>query len=141
MSQLLEGQEIALDILNDVPGAWDRFHDAYSERLLARAMKMLAACPSLRQRHQAADIVQDFITVKVLRRPQVMFQPVANGQQPLWPRLCRSLVNHASTMLRPINKGIHEVEIDQPSQLGQVIREAGLSDRSVIMARGRSTRY
>src|SRR5262249_51399517 len=104
MSEPLEGQEIARDILDGVPGAWDRFHEAYGERLLARAIKLLAACPPLRQRHQAADLVQDFLIVKVLRRPQVMFQPVADGLQPLWPRLCRSLVNHANTLLRPINR-------------------------------------
>jgi hypothetical protein len=135
MSQLLEGQEIALDILNGLPGAWDRFHEAYGERLLARAIKLLSACPTLRQRHQAADLVQDFITVKVLRRPQVMFRPVASGLQPLWPRLCRSMVNHATTMLRPINKGLREVGIEQPAQLSDVAREPGLSDRSVIVER------
>jgi DNA-directed RNA polymerase specialized sigma24 family protein len=135
MIQPLEGQQIALDILNDQPGAWERFQEAYGQRLLARALRMLAACPPLRLRHQANDLVQDFLAVKVLRRSEVMFRPVADGQQPLWPRLCRSLVNHANTLLRPLNKGIHEVGIDQPSDLSEANRPPGVSDRRVIVQR------
>lgn len=135
MSQLLEGQQIALDILTGVANAWERFHEAYGPRLLARALRILVAWPMLRQRHQAGDLVQDFLFVKVVSRPEVMFRPVASGEQPLWPRLCRSLVNHASTLLRPINRGGQEIGIDQPSQLGDVDRQPGLSDRSVIVER------
>ena len=97
MGQHVEGQQIALDILDARPGAWDRLLEAYGERLLARAQKLIAACPALRQNLQAIDLVQDFLTVKVLHRPQVMFRPVANGQQPLWPRLCCSLTQRRPT--------------------------------------------
>lgn len=135
MCQFVEGQQIAADILNQLPKAWDRFYEAYGNRLRIRAAKLLADRPSLGQHIQEGDLVQDFLLAKVLHNPEVMFRTVALGERPLWPRLCSSLVHHGETLIRKLSRGLHIVLLEAPSQLVKPPCRETPMDRSVIIER------
>jgi DNA-directed RNA polymerase specialized sigma24 family protein len=97
-----EGQQIALDILREENDAWERFQQAYSARLLARAVGLRRSLPPLRHHYQAEDLVQDFLKARVVLRPKWdrMFGPASRGEKPLWPLLCRSLIHHCLSLHR-----------------------------------------
>jgi len=82
--------------------AMDRLVAGLYLRLLGLARRELVAKPDLSRIGQAEDLVQDFLTNKVLpeRKLRVLLQPIAEGRQPLWPRLSRSLVDYLYSLLR-----------------------------------------
>ena len=86
MDDKVEGQGIASAILAEEPDAWQRFLEAYEQRLLGLYVKFSTDW----QVEPAKDLVQGFLLAKVFRHADVMLGPCSRGEKPLWPRLAGS---------------------------------------------------
>jgi hypothetical protein len=115
-TEAVEGQSIARAILAEEPGAWDRFYARYVRAadvssggyvpkvLTLWALKRIQGDSLLRSQYSAEDLVQGFVTLKVMQRRQVMLTPCADGRQPLHPRLIESFENYCHDRYRKVKR-------------------------------------
>lgn len=117
--EVTEGQAIAKAILNGEANAWERFQLCFDDAISGFASKR-AKSFSLQAEFSSEDIVNGFMTEKLLSQPEKMFGPVADGLRPLTPRLLRSLINYCNSLGRRRKRLVHsdtsiKMQVDEKS--------------------------
>ena len=94
-----EGRTIAKAILIGDVNAWGDFLFRYGSTL-ARVAEKHSRSASLQSFFSTEDIVNGFLTDKLVARPEVMLAPISRGEGSLKPRLLSSLKNYCKSLHR-----------------------------------------
>lgn len=94
-----EGQAVAIAILAGDSNAWDDFQSRYGDALRRVAIRH-SRSTSLQSVFSTEDIINGFLTAKLLARPEEMLAPISRGEGSLKPRLLASLENYCKDLHR-----------------------------------------